>query len=41
LGKRFCTSVDGTGINAANPGPSYFGPATWGNCAAKLKVRDN
>jgi hypothetical protein len=40
LGTRFCTSELGTGINAANPGPSYFGKATWGNCAAKLRVRD-
>ena len=44
LGKRFCTSDRGTGINdpgPTNPGPPYFGPATWGNCAARLKVRDN
>jgi hypothetical protein len=41
LGTRFCTFAAGTGINAAKPGPTYFGPATWGNCAAKLRVRDN
>lgn len=40
LGTRFCKSALGTGINDANPGPSYFGAATWGNCAAKLRVRD-
>ncbi|HUT60026.1 MAG TPA: hypothetical protein VNA25_19445 [Phycisphaerae bacterium] len=40
LGNRFCTSAAGTGINAATPGPSFFGDATWGNCAAKLRVRD-
>jgi len=43
LGTRFCTSAQGTGINdpgPTNPGPSYFGNATWGNCAAKLRVRD-
>jgi hypothetical protein len=43
LGTRFCTSDKGTGINdpgPTNPGPSYFGNATWGNCAAKIRVRD-
>jgi hypothetical protein len=43
LGTRFCTSDKGTGINdpgPTNPGPPYFGNATWGDCAARLRVRD-
>jgi hypothetical protein len=40
VGSRFCTSLKGTGINAERPGPSFFGDAKEGNCAAKLRVRD-
>lgn len=41
LGSRFCASPAGTGINAESPGLSFFGNATSGNCAARLKVRDD
>ena len=37
VGKRFCTSNTGTGINANG---NFFGDATTGNCLSQIKVRD-
>src|SRR5687767_12406550 len=40
VGFRICTGRAGTGINAANPGPSRYGNAApgRGNCLEKMKV---
>ena len=42
VGFRICTDRAGTGINAANPGPSRYGNAApgRGNCLEKMKVSD-
>lgn len=38
VGKRLCTSAQGTGINANG---QYFGNATNGNCLGQIKVKTN